>query len=95
MDGYAVRAADLAGASADAPKSLPLAGESRAGESAPPALEAGKTVRIFTGAPLPADRRIDGVDLVPHVTGETKTSRTAHSSGAAAPPAPRSSTAGS
>jgi len=54
MDGYAVRAADLAGASPDSPKTLPLAGESRAGEAAPQALEAGQTVRIFTGAPLPA-----------------------------------------
>ena len=54
MDGYAVRAADLAGASGQAPRSLPLAGESKAGEGAPPSLAAGTTIRIFTGAPLPA-----------------------------------------
>lgn len=53
MDGYAVRAADLTGASSEAPKPLPLAGESRAGEAAPLPLEAGHTMRIFTGAPLP------------------------------------------
>lgn len=30
------------------------------------------TAAAAAGAPLPADRRIDGVDLVPYVTGETK-----------------------
>lgn len=59
MDGYAVRAEDLSGASAETPKALPLAGESRAGEEAPPALAPGRTLRIFTGAPLP-----EGADAV-------------------------------
>ena len=59
MDGYAVRAADLASVGAGAPVTLPLAGESKAGESAPPALEPGRTIRIFTGAPLP-----EGADAV-------------------------------
>ncbi len=54
MDGYAVRAAELTGASAAAPVTLPLRGESRAGGPLPPPLEPGAVMRIFTGAPLPA-----------------------------------------
>lgn len=54
MDGWAVRAADLAGARADAPASLEAAGESSAGGPAPPALAPGTAMRIFTGAPVPA-----------------------------------------
>ena len=59
MDGYAVRAADLTGSSEASPTALPLSGESRAGEEVPAALQAGHTMRIFTGAPLP-----DGADAV-------------------------------
>lgn len=58
MDGYAVRAADLVGASEAKPVRLPLAGESRAGGEAPP-LPPGSAIRIFTGAPMP-----DGADAV-------------------------------
>ncbi len=54
MDGYAVRAADCAGAAASAPVRLPVRGESRAGGPLPPPLEPGAATRIFTGAPLPA-----------------------------------------
>lgn len=54
MDGYAVRAADVAGAGPATPVSLPLVGESRAGGAPPPALAPGSAMRIFTGAPLPA-----------------------------------------
>lgn len=53
MDGYAVRAADLEGASPDIPKVLPVTGESRAGGEAPPSLASGAAVRIFTGARIP------------------------------------------
>jgi molybdopterin molybdotransferase len=53
MDGYALRAADLAGASRAAPKTLALAFEVAAGGSAPRALGPGEAARIFTGAPLP------------------------------------------
>ncbi len=49
MDGYAVRAADVAGV----PVTLTQVGEVPAGGSHEGALEAGQTVRIFTGAPLP------------------------------------------
>jgi molybdopterin molybdotransferase len=53
MDGYAVRRADLVGASADQPTSLPVVYEISAGGHAGRALEPGEAARIFTGAPLP------------------------------------------
>ncbi len=53
MDGYAVRAADLAAATRTTPSRLPLAFEVPAGGSAPRALRPGEVARIFTGAPLP------------------------------------------
>lgn len=54
MDGYAVRAAELAGASPTAPVALTVQGESRAGGQPPAPLDPGSAMRIFTGAPLPA-----------------------------------------
>ena len=54
MDGWAVRAADLAAASPSAPVALPARGESRAGGPSPGPLAVGTAARIFTGAPLPA-----------------------------------------
>ncbi|MCA9555037.1 MAG: molybdopterin molybdotransferase MoeA [Myxococcales bacterium] len=54
MDGYAVRAADVASATAEAPAELPVRGESKAGGETPPALEPGCAMRIFTGAAMPA-----------------------------------------
>ncbi len=53
MDGYAVRAADLAGASPSRPVRLAVVGESAAGASTPSTVAAGTAVRIMTGAPLP------------------------------------------
>ncbi|OYW53556.1 MAG: molybdopterin molybdenumtransferase MoeA [Hyphomicrobium sp. 32-62-53] len=50
MDGYAVRAADLA----RVPAVLFLVGEARAGQSFGGSVGAGQCARIFTGAPLPA-----------------------------------------
>src|ERR1700688_2120516 len=58
MDGYAVRAGDIAQATARAPVHLPVAGESRAG-AIPGAHVAGTAMRIMTGAPMP-----DGADTV-------------------------------
>lgn len=49
MDGYAVRAADLA----PAPATLPVAFEVAAGGDRARPLEPGSAARIFTGAPLP------------------------------------------
>lgn len=59
MDGYAVRAADLAGAAEGSPVHLPVGGESRAGGPLPSPLEPGAACRIFTGAPMP-----EGADAV-------------------------------
>jgi molybdopterin molybdotransferase len=55
MDGYAVRAADAAGAPVD----LALIGESAAGTAFAGSVGQGQAVRISTGAPLP-----DGADAV-------------------------------
>ncbi len=54
MDGYAVRAADLASGS-----TLKLIGESAAGHAFAGRVQAGEAVRIFTGAAIP-----DGADTV-------------------------------
>jgi molybdopterin molybdotransferase len=53
MDGFAVRAADLAGASEAQPVPLPVVFEVAAGGSAPRPLRPGEAARIFTGGPLP------------------------------------------
>ena len=53
MDGYAVRAIDVASASADGPVLMPVRGESRAGGPLPAPLAPGTACRIFTGAPMP------------------------------------------
>lgn len=54
MDGYAVRAVDVAQATADAPVWLRLTGRARPGALLDGALEAGCCVDIATGAPVPA-----------------------------------------
>ncbi len=54
MDGYAVRAADVAPAGADQPVPLKLVGRVVAGEEATAPVVAGACVRVFTGSPLPA-----------------------------------------
>jgi molybdopterin molybdotransferase len=53
MDGYAVRAADLSGASAEAPIALEVTGEVFAGTGRLPRVEPGTAVRIMTGGALP------------------------------------------
>lgn len=55
MDGYAVRAADVA----TLPVSLKVTAEVLAGQVSPRSLGAGEAIRIMTGAPLPS-----GTDLV-------------------------------
>jgi molybdenum cofactor synthesis domain-containing protein len=54
MDGYAVRAADTAGASADRRVVLPVVATVAAGHPADRELAPGEAMRIFTGAPMPA-----------------------------------------
>jgi molybdopterin molybdotransferase len=53
MDGFAIRAADSGGASADRPARLTVVDESRAGHPASRSLGAGEAIRISTGAMLP------------------------------------------
>jgi molybdopterin molybdotransferase len=55
MDGYAVRAVDVA----SAPVSLPVVGEVAAAAGVPAALRPGTAVKIMTGAPVP-----DGADAI-------------------------------
>ena len=59
MDGYAVRAAELAGASPDGPVVLPVAGDVAAGDTTRHVLRPGTVLRIMTGAPIP-----EGADAV-------------------------------
>jgi molybdopterin molybdotransferase len=59
MDGYAVRAADTAGATWSSPVALPVVAQVAAGQGDVPVLPAGTAIRIMTGAPLP-----DGADAV-------------------------------
>jgi molybdopterin molybdotransferase len=53
MDGYALRAADAAGALPDSPVSLRLAGRAPAGTAFASEVAGGQCVRVFTGSPLP------------------------------------------
>lgn len=70
MDGYAVRAADVATATGDGPITLPVAADIPAGCTDVPRLEPGTAHRIMTGAPLPAGA--DAVVQVEHTDGGTE-----------------------
>ncbi|MDQ2728179.1 MAG: molybdopterin molybdotransferase MoeA [Actinomycetota bacterium] len=59
MDGFAVRADDLRGASTEHPTRLVIAGTIAAGEAPDRAVGPGEAVRIMTGAPFP-----DGADAI-------------------------------
>ena len=67
MDGYAVRAADVAGATDDGPVTLPVTADIPAGRTDVPALAPGTAHRIMTGAPLPAGA--DAIVQVEHTDG--------------------------
>jgi molybdopterin molybdotransferase len=54
MDGYAVQAADVAGASQESPATLRVTGEIAAGDIGAYRLAPGTAIRIMTGAQLPA-----------------------------------------
>ncbi|MFZ3304929.1 MAG: gephyrin-like molybdotransferase Glp [Mycobacterium sp.] len=81
MDGYAVRANEVASATTEHPVKLPVAEDIAAGRIDIPALEPGTAHRIMTGAPVPAgataivpveatDGRIDVVTInVPSAEG--------------------------
>lgn len=53
MDGFALRYQDTAGASEEQPITLPVVATIPAGAVAPRALQAGESMRIMTGAPIP------------------------------------------
>lgn len=55
MDGYAVRATDTVTARPDAPVSLRVVADVRAGSDADPAIGRGEAARIMTGAAMPTD----------------------------------------
>lgn len=59
VDGFAIRAEDLANASSDAPAELEIVGTIAAGAAPTVPVLAGQAIRIMTGAPLP-----DGADAV-------------------------------
>ncbi len=54
MDGYAVRASDVAKATESNPVKLPVVGDIPAGHSGALGVSPGQTARIMTGAPMPA-----------------------------------------
>ena len=66
MDGYAIRAADVAAATEDQPVALEVIGEVRAGQPPETEVRRGSAVRIATGAPVPR-----GADAVIPVEGTT------------------------
>ncbi|HEY2477139.1 MAG TPA: gephyrin-like molybdotransferase Glp [Solirubrobacterales bacterium] len=70
MDGFAVRAADVAGAGADSPVALMIVDESRAGRPAGRAVGAGEAIAISTGGMLP-----EGADAVVRVEDTERDSR--------------------
>ncbi len=74
MDGYAVRAADTAGATEDTPVQLRVTGELAAGYVYDGRVEPGCAVRIMTGAPMPA-----GADAVVPFEETDETGRAAPS----------------
>ncbi|ASR38247.1 molybdopterin molybdenumtransferase [Prauserella marina] len=64
MDGYAVRATDVAGATGATPVELPVAEDIPAGRTEVPPLRPGTAHRIMTGAPMPSGA--DSVVMVEH-----------------------------
>lgn len=73
MDGYAVRGAEVAGASPEAPIELRVVGEARAGERWAGTLGPGQAVRIMTGGPIP-----EGADTVVRVEDTDREARPGH-----------------
>ena len=55
MDGYAVRVADVAAATEEAPVTLPVTAEVAAGDTGAYTLRPGTAIKIMTGAMLPHD----------------------------------------
>ncbi|HYH91840.1 MAG TPA: gephyrin-like molybdotransferase Glp [Candidatus Saccharimonadales bacterium] len=66
MDGYAIRSADVAGATETGPVRLEVIGEVRAGQAPDTTVRRGTAIRIATGAPIPP-----GADAVVPVEATT------------------------
>lgn len=75
MDGYAVRALDTVGASAEQSAVLAVIGMHAAGDAAPLTIREGEAAAIATGAPLPAGAdaavRREETDGVAHASERT------------------------
>lgn len=76
MDGYAVRVADLTGASPETPVDLPVSQRIPAG-TAGTELQGGTAARIFTGAPIPpqADAVVAQEDVTVNADGSVRFTR--------------------
>ena len=73
MDGFAVRADELASATAESPVELDVIAEIAAGDVYEGSIAAGQCVRIMTGAPLPDDAdSVVKYEIVDVVTGDGK-----------------------
>jgi molybdopterin molybdotransferase len=70
MDGFAVRALDVAGAAPGSPIQLRVVGDVPAGAFPERPLRSGEAVRVMTGAPVPEGA--DGVIRVEHTDGGTR-----------------------
>lgn len=79
MDGFAVRAADIAGANSNSPIELKVIGDVPAGHVSPINIGPGEALRIMTGAPVP-----DGADAVIPLEDTDQFRKDAHT-GAALP----------
>jgi molybdopterin molybdotransferase len=66
MDGFALRAGDTAGATADTPTTLRVIGTVAAGHAGDTPVGPGEAIRIMTGAPIPTGA--DAVERVERVT---------------------------
>jgi molybdopterin molybdotransferase len=71
MDGYAVRAADVAAATVENPVGLRVLGKTPAGRAADHEVSAGTCVRLFTGSPMP--RGADAVVMQEDCRSDTST----------------------
>lgn len=73
MDGFALRAAEIAGATEEAPAQLKVIAEIGAGDVFSGAIAPGECVRIMTGAPLPDDAdSVVKYEIVAVVEGDGK-----------------------
>lgn len=94
MDGFAVRSADVAGASAERPVALRLLGTVTAGVRELPALEPGACLRIMTGVPLPAGADAVVPQELTSLDGETVRVQASVAAGAYTIPAGEDAAAG-